>query len=121
MELDLSDLVIRIDVPKTIYSDFRGWMSPDGELHNLYGVDGHTALAKEFIKYYSGDPIEALHKAGWIRVVCSNSFSCAKLDDNTRKLLRGIVLRQRNCAKFFLLIGKECVELSRDSAIEYLR
>ena len=110
---------IQLSPMANIYSDFRGWMSPDGELSPLYGVDGHTRLAKEILGYTPDNPIEALHGEGWIRVVCENSYSCKKLDENTRRLLLGIVLKRRDNMTFFVEIGKESLRLSRDEAIEY--
>lgn len=119
IEYDMPIEVRRIDATRNIYSDYRGWMSPDGELHSLYGVDGHTKLARQILHYEGDNPIGALQDSGWVRIVCANSFSCKRLDENARHLLLGIVLRQSHCQKFFIEIDKEQLELSREDAIEY--
>jgi len=120
IEYEMDIEVKRIELGKNIYSDYRGWMSPDGELNPLYGIEGHTKLAKRILHYNGDNPIGALQDAGWIRVVCKNSYSCKTLDENTRRLLLGMVLRQRDCSKFFMDIGGIPLQLSRESAIEYL-
>lgn len=111
--------VMPIDPMTNPYSDYRGWVSPDGDYRPLYGVDGHTKLAKEILGKVPKDPIKALQDAGWVRIVAQNSYSCAKLDENTRRILLSSVLKNRDSGRFFVDIGGVGMEFKRDEAIEY--